>query len=68
LAEAPLHLKPITVYDPSCNGAQDYRGLAKEISAQEIPKLNGSDPSQIMPLMAPPKKSKHPSALEEVDS
>lgn len=34
LAEAPLHLKPITVYDPSCNGAHDYRQLAKEIMGQ----------------------------------
>jgi chromosome partitioning protein len=35
LAEAPLHLKPITTYDPSCNGSQDYRNLAKEIILQE---------------------------------
>jgi len=35
LAEAPLHLKPITVYDPSCNGSKDYRALAEEIIAQE---------------------------------
>lgn len=34
LAEAPLHLKPITDYDPSCNGAHDYRELAKEILSQ----------------------------------
>ncbi len=31
LAEAPLHLKPITVYDPNCNGASDYRKLALEL-------------------------------------
>ncbi|MBX7065695.1 MAG: ParA family protein [Parachlamydiales bacterium] len=31
LAEAPLHLKPITSYDTHCNGAQDYRKLAKEL-------------------------------------
>lgn len=31
LAEAPLHLKPITVYDTNCNGAQDYRKLAQEV-------------------------------------
>ena len=31
LAEAPLHLKPITVYDTNCNGASDYRKLAQEI-------------------------------------
>jgi chromosome partitioning protein len=31
LAEAPLHLKPITVYDPHCNGSNDYRKLAQEL-------------------------------------
>lgn len=31
LAEAPLHLLPITHYDPQSNGSEDYRGLAKEI-------------------------------------
>ena len=31
LAEAPLYLKPITTYDTHCNGAQDYRGLAREL-------------------------------------
>lgn len=36
LAEAPLHLKPITTYDSSCNGAHDYRKLAQEIISQEI--------------------------------
>lgn len=35
LAEAPLHLKPITQYDKSCNGSQDYRSLAKELIKQE---------------------------------
>lgn len=35
LAEAPLHLKPITVYDPKCNGSQDYRALASELIEQE---------------------------------
>jgi len=35
LAEAPLHLKPITVYDPNCNGSKDYRALAVEIIRQE---------------------------------
>lgn len=38
LAEAPLHLKPITVYDSGCNGAADYRKLAQEIIGQEKPK------------------------------
>ena len=36
LAEAPLHLKPINLYDPNSNGSQDYRSLAKELIAQEI--------------------------------
>jgi len=31
LAEAPLHLKPITLYDTHCNGASDYRTLAQEL-------------------------------------
>jgi chromosome partitioning protein len=31
LAEAPLHLKPITSYDTHCNGSHDYRQLAKEL-------------------------------------
>jgi chromosome partitioning protein len=34
LAEAPLHIKPITLYDPLCNGADDYRKLAQELMAQ----------------------------------
>lgn len=49
LAEAPLHLKPITHYDPSCNGAQDYRSLAKEIMGQgqtPPPSTSLSSPSQ----------------------
>ena len=37
LAEAPLHLKPITVYDTSCNGSIDYRKLAQELIGQEKP-------------------------------
>ena len=35
LAEAPLHLKPINIYDPICNGAKDYKKLAEEIMKQE---------------------------------
>ncbi len=35
LAEAPLHVKPIIQYAPSCHGADDYRSLAKEIIQQE---------------------------------
>lgn len=35
LAEAPLHLKPITAYDGSCNGAHDYRSLAQELIGQK---------------------------------
>lgn len=37
LAEAPLHLKPITVYDAKCNGAHDYRKLAAELMGHENP-------------------------------
>lgn len=35
LAEAPSFLKPITDYDSLCNGAHDYRMLAKEVIKQE---------------------------------
>lgn len=35
LAEAPLHLKPITLYDALCNGSKDYRTLAEELIGQE---------------------------------
>lgn len=35
LAEAPSFLQPITCYDTSCNGAEDYRLLAKEVIKQE---------------------------------
>lgn len=31
LAEAPLHLKPIHVYDAHCHGTADYKKLAKEL-------------------------------------
>jgi chromosome partitioning protein len=34
LAEAPLHVKPITLYDTHCNGASDYRKLAQELMGQ----------------------------------
>ena len=46
LAEAPLHLKPITVFDPNCNGSKDYRALAEEIIKQE----NGREQE---PLVSP---------------
>lgn len=46
LAEAPLHLKPITHYDSSCNGAQDYRKLAQELMGpEEKPVTSPSSPS-----------------------
>lgn len=35
LAEAPLHAKPITLYEPRSKGAQDYRKLAQELIEQE---------------------------------
>lgn len=34
LAEAPLHLKPIHLYDPQSNGSLDYQKLAKELIQQ----------------------------------
>lgn len=34
LAEAPLHLKPITHYDTACNGSLDYRKLALELMGE----------------------------------
>lgn len=48
LAEAPLHLKPITTYDTHCNGANDYRKLAQEMLGK------GTTPS---PSMAPVSSS-----------
>ncbi len=35
LAEAPLHLKPITHYDSACNGSHDYRNLALELMGEK---------------------------------
>ncbi len=35
LAEAPLHVLPITQYDAKCKGAQDYRALAQEMLKQK---------------------------------
>ena len=35
LAEAPLYKKPIISYDTKCNGAIDYRKLAKELISSE---------------------------------
>lgn len=31
LAEAWSHAKPITIYDPSCHGSEDYRAVAAEL-------------------------------------
>ncbi len=36
LAEASLHLAPITAYDPKSHGAQDYLQLAEEILEQDL--------------------------------
>jgi len=49
LAEAPLHLKPITSYDSSCNGAHDYRQLAKELMEQTL--RNVAEPVASEPVM-----------------
>jgi len=35
LAEAPGFGLPITLYEPECNGAADYRALAAEVVAME---------------------------------
>src|SRR5262245_11474261 len=35
LAECPSFGQPITLYDPQCNGATDYRQLATEVIRQE---------------------------------
>jgi chromosome partitioning protein len=35
LAECPSFGQPITLYDPRCNGATDYRQLATEVIRQE---------------------------------
>jgi chromosome partitioning protein len=35
LAECPSFGQPITLYDPQCNGATDYRHLATEVIRQE---------------------------------
>lgn len=35
LAEAPLHMKPITTYAPTSNGAKDYLKLAEELIGQK---------------------------------
>jgi chromosome partitioning protein len=45
LAEAPLHLKPITSYDTHCNGAHDYRKLALELMGPATSPTSPSVPS-----------------------
>jgi chromosome partitioning protein len=45
LAEAPLHLKPITSYDTGCNGSIDYRNLAQEVLGHKKPATSPSVPS-----------------------
>ena len=34
LSEAPSHGKPISIYDPTCLGAQSYERLAQEVIAR----------------------------------
>ena len=43
LAEAPLHLLPITQYQSGCNGSLDYRNLAKELIEQEKTRSTETD-------------------------
>ncbi len=45
LAEAPSFGEPITVYEPSSAGAEDYRALAREVVAQEATEGARSDGS-----------------------
>lgn len=53
LAEASLHLAPITTFDPKSHGAEDYMALAKEvleldersIGQQVEPQFQGLDPA-----------------------
>jgi chromosome partitioning protein len=52
LAEAPSHGVPITLYDPKCSGAEDYRGLAREIIAQET----GGKRSSFVQMVQTPSK------------
>jgi chromosome partitioning protein len=52
LAEAPLHLKPITVYDSNCNGAHDYRKLAVELMG---PATSPAAPSSATSAATPPQ-------------
>ena len=44
LAEAPLHLKPITAYDGACNGSFDYRNLAQEVLGNKKPPTSPISP------------------------
>jgi chromosome partitioning protein len=44
LAEAPLYMKPITVFDASCNGAKDYKKLAEEVMKKEQPAVFKAKP------------------------
>lgn len=60
LAEASLHLKPITEYDRFCNGAFDYQNLANELIAQEKAHSLGEE-------LADRQKYPSPSNLEEPD-
>jgi chromosome partitioning protein len=53
LAEAPLHLKPITSYDTHCNGANDYRKLALEVMGGENPPT----PAPVAPATSPSQPS-----------
>jgi chromosome partitioning protein len=42
LAEAPSFGKSIFAYAPSCNGADDYLGLAMEVLDEPMPKVIGA--------------------------
>ncbi len=61
LAEAPLHMKPINLYDPHCNGTKDYKMLAEELlgieSIPEVPKIK-------QPRLKKPDQTQLDTALE----
>ncbi len=51
LAEAPGFGLPISRYDPDCHGAEDYRALAGEVIAMEVPEARG--PRRTIPIELP---------------
>jgi hypothetical protein len=50
LAESPSFGQHIIKYEPTSNGATDYRNLAKEVAAMEVPE----EPEPAPPAAKPP--------------